>query len=190
MTSLIITGDGKWISNDNIIRKRSSTLTRSESKHPWGKILCVWLDCLGIIHHELLKSHLTICSDIYIQQLLRVNEKLHEKRSSLFSCPNVIRPDSSARSHIESVTQKTILRLQRFLLPDPPYSPDLAPTYYQLFCSLQNFLNGKVFKSEQVSQTVEEFLEYKPTSLYTDGIHKRPEGWEKVIKNNSEYIIN
>ena len=95
------------------------------------------------------------------------------------------------RDHKVKVVQETILQLQWFVLQHPPYSPDLAPTYYQIFCALQNFLNGNIFKlEEQVRQTVEEFLEYKPTAFYTDGVHKLPEGWEKVIQNNGEYIIN
>ena len=52
-------------------------------------------------------------------------------------------------------------------------------------------MNGKIFKfEEQVRQTVEKFFEYKPTALYMDGIHKLPEDWEKIIKNNGENIIN
>ena len=49
----------------------------------------------------------------------------------------------------------------------------------------------KVFKSEEkIRQTVEEFFEYKPIAIYRDGFLKLPERWEKVIKNNGEYIIN
>ena len=111
---------------------------------PTGKIF--W-NCLGIIHHKLFKSHLTITAYIWIQQLQRVNKKLHEKRPVPVNCQNVILLDDNVRPHTERVTQKTIFQLQWFILPHPPYSPDLTPTYYQLFCSLQNFLNGKIFKS-------------------------------------------
>ena len=126
----------------------------------------------GTVHHEVLKSHSTITADIYIQQLQRVKEKLHGKRPTLVNCQNVILHDN-ARPHTARITQEAILQLQLSVLPHPPYSPDLAPTDYLLFRSLQNFLNGKIFKSqEQVRQAVEEFFESEPTAFYMDGIHK------------------
>ena len=88
----------------------------------------------------------------------RVNDKLNEKRPALVDCQNVIPLDDNARLHTERVTQATILQLQWFILRHPPYSLNLPPTHYQPFCFLQNFLNGKILKSdEQVRQTVEEF---------------------------------
>ena len=41
------------------------------------------------LHHDLMKSHLTNAADIYIQQLQRVKEKLHEKRPTLVNYQNV-----------------------------------------------------------------------------------------------------
>ena len=72
-----------------------------------------------------------------------MNEKLHEKRPALVNCQNVILLDDNARPHTERVTQETIFHFQWFILPHPPYSPDLAPTHHQLFCSLQNFPEWK-----------------------------------------------
>ncbi|KAG5333135.1 SETMR methyltransferase, partial [Acromyrmex heyeri] len=88
-------------------------------------------------------------------------------------------------------TQEKILELGWLVLLHPPYSPDLAPTDYHLFCSLQNFLNGKTFNSEeQVSQAVENFFQSKLITFYKEGIDKLPGTWEKVIHNSGEYIIN
>ena len=78
-----------------------------------------------------------------------------------------------------------------YVLPHPLYSSDLAQTDYLLFRSLQNFLNGKIFRSqEQGRQAIEEFFESTPTAFYMDGIHKLPEGWEKIIMNYGDFIIN
>ena len=113
----------------------------TKSVVPTGKVF--W-NCLGIIHHELLKSYLTITVDICIRQLQRVNEKLHEKHPALVNCQNVFLLDDSVRPHTERVTQETIFKLQWLILPHPPYSLDLAPTYYQIFSSSQNFLNLQI----------------------------------------------
>ncbi|CAK9829695.1 Histone-lysine N-methyltransferase SETMAR [Anthophora retusa] len=169
-------------------------------------MLVAFFDSKGLIHYEfvptgqtvnatfyleLLKSNLTITADRYVQQLQRVQEKLHEKRPALVNRNNVILLHDDARPHTARVTQEKILELGWSVLPHPPYSPDLAPTDYHLFCSLQNFLNGKTFNSEeQVSQAVENFFQSKPTTSYKEGIDKLPEGWEKIIHNSGEYIIN
>ncbi|KOX70940.1 hypothetical protein WN51_03369 [Melipona quadrifasciata] len=51
----------------------------------------------------------------------------------------------------------------------------LAPTDYHLFCSLQNFLNGKTFNSEkQVNRAVENFFQSEPITFYKEGIDKLP----------------
>lgn len=194
----IVTGDEKWVTYDNIVCKRQ-WLDKDQPPLPDPKanihgkkiLLCVWWDCHGIIHHELLKSNLTITADRYVQQLQRVQEKLHEKRPALVNRKNVILLHDNARPHTARVTQEKILELGWSVLPHPPYSPDLAPTDYHLFCSLQNFLNGKTFNSEeQVRQAVENFFQSKPTTFYKEGIDKLPGRWEKVIQNSGDYIIN
>ena len=47
---------------------------------------------------------------------------------------------------------KTMSKLSELgyeLLPDPPYSPDLAPSDYWLFADLKNMLEGKRFGSNE-----------------------------------------
>ena len=43
---------------------------------------------------------------------------------------------------------QNLLELDWDVLPHPPYSPDLAPSDYFLFRSLQNSLNGKNFNND------------------------------------------
>jgi len=44
-------------------------------------------------------------------------------------------------------TRQKLVQLGWDVLPHPPYSPDLAPSDYHLFRSLQNSLNEKNFDS-------------------------------------------
>ena len=46
------------------------------------------------------------------------------------------------------VTRQKLLELGWDVLPHPPYSPDLAPSDYFLFRSLQNSLNDKNFNND------------------------------------------
>ena len=73
----------------------------------------------------------------------------------------------------------------------PPYSPDLAPSDYYLFQSLQNFLNGKTFNDDEAEKShLVQFFADKDQKFYERGIANLPERWQNVIEQNGKYIIH
>ena len=73
----------------------------------------------------------------------------------------------------------------------PPYSPNLAPSDYYLFRSLQSFLNGKNFNGDEaVKSHLVQFFADKDQNFYERRIMKLPERWQKVIERNVKYIID
>jgi len=70
------------------------------------------------------------------------------------------------------------------------YLPDITPSDFHLFRSLQNSLIGKNFTSlEDCKKHLEKFFAYKTKKFWEDGIFKLHERWRKVIEKNGEYII-
>ena len=70
------------------------------------------------------------------------------------------------------------------------YSPDITPLDFHLFWSLQNPLNGKNFNSlEDCKRHLEQFFAQKDKKFGEDGIRKLPEKWQKVVKQNGEYVV-
>ena len=60
-----------------------------------------------------------------------------------------------------------------------PYNPDLAPSDYYLFRSLQNSLNGKTFNDDEaVKSHLVQFFADKDQKLYERGIMKFLERWK------------
>jgi histone-lysine N-methyltransferase SETMAR len=59
----------------------------------------------------------------------------------------------------------TIHKLKWNVLPQPPYSPGLAPSDYHLFGPLKEYLDEKSFRNnEEVIQNVQEWLHWQPTA--------------------------
>ncbi|KAG5331577.1 SETMR methyltransferase, partial [Acromyrmex charruanus] len=76
------------------------------------------------------------------------------------------------------------------VLMHPPYSPDIAPSDYHLFRSLQNFLNGvKLTSKEACENHLKQFFDQKPQKFYRDGIMALPQKWQNIIENNGAYLV-
>jgi histone-lysine N-methyltransferase SETMAR len=85
----------------------------------------------------------------------RVNESLKEKRPHLVNKKGVVFYQDNARTHVSKMTQQKIKELNWEISDHQPYSPDLAPSDYHLFRSLQNHLNNKKFvRFEEVNDAI------------------------------------
>ncbi|EZA47910.1 Histone-lysine N-methyltransferase SETMAR, partial [Ooceraea biroi] len=95
----------------------------------------------------------------------------------------------NARPHVSALTLRKIGELNWELLEYPPYSPDLAPSDYHLFRSLQNFLNGKnIASADKVQRELYLFFNSKTSAFFKDGIFKLVDRWEEVIRRGGDYI--
>ena len=194
----IITGDEKWIVYNNVNRKRSwskrdepSQTTSKADIHQKKVMLSVWWDWKGVVYFELLPRNRTIDSDVYCQQLDKLNTAINKKRPELINRKGIIFHQDNARPHTSLVTRQKLRELGWELLMHPPYSPDLAPSDYHLFRSLQNSLNGKSFANDEaVKSHLDQFFADKDQKFYERGILNLPERWQKVIEQNGKYIID
>jgi [histone H3]-lysine36 N-dimethyltransferase SETMAR len=75
------------------------------------------------------------------------------------------------------------------VLPHPPYSPDLAPTDFKAFRSLQNWLNGKTFQTEdEVRTSIQEWMDSKPVAFWVKGIADLPNRWALIQEYKGDYF--
>lgn len=193
----IVTGDEKWIYYDNPKRKKSwvspgepSTSTPKRNIHGHKLLLCIWWDQLGVVYYELLKPNETVTADVYQRQLNKLNDVMLQKRPAIASNRRkVILLHDNARPHVARVVKDTLLQLEWEVLPHPAYSPDIAPSDYHLFRSMQHGLAGTRFRNaEEVRKWIDDWIAAKPTSFFQHGIAMLPKRWERVVENNGKYF--
>ena len=69
------------------------------------------------------------------------------------------------------------------------YSPDIAPSDYHLFRSMQNALMDTEFETfEDVKKFVDNFIASKDHTFFSEGIHMLPGRWRKVIDSDGHYF--
>lgn len=193
----IVTGDEKWIYYDNPVSRKQWLGPSEEPLHvPKPEIhrkktmLCVWWDQQGIIYYELLEPRETVNASLYSQQLVRMSQVLARKRPAVgVKKRKVILLHDNARPHVAKTTKETIETLGWEVLSHPAYSPDIAPSDYHLFRSMQHFLQEKNYLDfEGVRKDVDLFFASKPASFYHRGIQSLPERWAKVVDNDGYYF--
>jgi len=82
-----------------------------------------------------------------------------------------------------------LMKHETTVVPQPPYSPDLAPADFFLFPQLKSSLKGRRF------QTIEEIEEYWtrdlhaiPQNKFQDAFQNWKKRWEWCIKSGGEYF--
>ena len=153
-------------------------------------MLCIWWDQKGVLYYQLLKPGETINGERYRTQLIRLKRAIAEKRPEYTTRHKaIIFHHDNARPHVTIPVKNYLKNSGWEVLPHPPYSPDLAPSDYHLFRSMQNALTGIRFTSEQdIKNWLDSFLAAKSVQFFWDGIHKFPERWERVIASDGQYF--
>ena len=114
----MVTGDEKWVTYDNVKRKRSWS-NRDEPAQTVAKpgltarkvLLRVWWDWQGIIYYELLPYGQTLNSNLYCEQLDRLKEAIAQKRPVLVNRRGIVSHQNNARPHTSIVTRKKLREL-------------------------------------------------------------------------------
>ncbi|XP_011141333.1 histone-lysine N-methyltransferase SETMAR-like [Harpegnathos saltator] len=192
----LITSDEKWITYYDYVQKKSRSKQGEAPRFvtkPRKIMLCVWWDCKGIVHYELLPPGETINSDLYCQQLARLHLVIQKKRPELVNSKGVVyhlQPDNTG-SHTSLTTRQKLRELGWEVLMHPPYSPDLAPSDYHLFRFLTYSLKGVTLPSKEACEDhVVKLFNKKSRQYYNTGIMVLPKKWQKVIEQNGAYVTS
>lgn len=193
----IVTGDEKWVWYENPKRRKSWTMPGEPSTSTVRRftnrskvMLCIWWDQTGVLYYELLKPSETVTGDRYRQQLLNLNQAISSKRPQYGQRHDkIILQHDNARPHVAIGVKETLKRLGWEILPHPPYSPDIAPSDFHLFRSMQHSLAEQTFNSyKDIENWIDQWIASKNQEFFYRGIHSLPERWSKVVAVNGNYF--
>ena len=152
-------------------------------------MVTAWWRSHGLIHHSFMKHGQMITAETSCNQLGSIMKNLAEKQSKLVNRDRPILLHDNARPHTENQTQFKILELKLESIDHPTYSLDLSPTDYPLFQNLDNFLQGKIFNSQQADKNVfRTFISSRSSGFYAKGINKLPLKWQKCFSSSGAYF--
>ncbi|KOC61211.1 Histone-lysine N-methyltransferase SETMAR [Habropoda laboriosa] len=107
----------------------------------------------------------------------------------LFIKKKIIFHQDNARPHTSGLTMAKIAEFKFNLLPQPAYSPDLAPSDFHLFPKLKKFLRGCRFSSDdELIAAVNVYFEDLQEKDFRDGITGLEHRWMNCIEVQGDYV--
>jgi len=90
----------------------------------------------------------TVTSDRYFDTMVHLCQAMKVKRPGLLSRGVIIIHDN-VTPHTSGLvcTLRVLTDFGWYVFQHPPYSPDLAPSHYYLFCELKQSIGGQRFQS-------------------------------------------
>lgn len=194
----IVTGDETYIYDYQPETKEQSKVWVHKGSPPPVKfkvsnsagktMVTVFWDTQGVILLDYLERGKTMNGVYYAELLKRLREAIKQKRRGKLSRGILLQHDN-APAHTSHVAQTAAHDCGFQSLPHPPYSPDLAPSDFHLFCNLKKSLGGSHFSDvKELKSFLDEWFCEKSLDFYLQGIQALPRRWQKCIDVDGGYV--
>ncbi|UYV67645.1 hypothetical protein LAZ67_5001444 [Cordylochernes scorpioides] len=180
----IITGDETWVYDYDPETKRQYAEWRGQGEprpkksrilKSRNKVL------LGIVHHEYLPAGQTVIKEMYLDILRHLREAIRKKMPEKWPNGDWILHHNNARPHTAHLVTK--------ILPQPPYSPDIAPNYFFLFPKLKAVLKGRHFDTrDDIIEKSLLALKSIPKELYKNCFDNLGKRWRWCVEARGDYF--
>ena len=146
----VITGDESWVYGYGSEVKAQSYQLRRPKKAGQVRsnvkvLLTVFLDWNGVVHHEFLPQGRTVKKEYNLEVMSWLREAIRLKRKELWKNQTWILHHDNAPAHTSMPVREFLAKNQTIIMPQPPYSPDLAPADFFLFPKTENTDARKAF---------------------------------------------
>jgi transposase len=114
----------------------------------------------------------------YLDVLKRLRESIRRKRPQLWRNNSWILHHEIAPVHLSLLIRDFLAKHETTVLPQPPYSPDLAPADFFFFPKIKSTLKGQRFQSvDEIEENLLEDLCAIPKNAFQDCFRKWRKRW-------------
>ena len=195
----IITGDETWIyaydpeTTDQSSEYRAKGEARPkrprQSRSKIKVMLTVFFDFRGVVHYEFLPPSQTVNKEYYLSVMRRLREAIRKKRPDLWKDNSWFLHHDNAPSHTALILRDFFAKNATNIVPQPPYSPDLAPCDFWLFPKLKRPLRGNCFESiEDIQRESARALKAIPEEDFLACFEDWKKRWHKCIISGGDYF--
>jgi histone-lysine N-methyltransferase SETMAR len=110
------------------------------SKSRMKSMLIVFFDAQWVVHYEFVYEGQTVKGAFYLEVLRRMKRRVNRVRPAIAG--NRKLHHDNAPSHTCSKVTDYLTKIGIATVPQPPYSPDLAPADFFLFPKVKSSLKG------------------------------------------------
>ena len=130
-------------------------------------LLTIFFDCDVVVLHEFLQQGRTVNKDCYLEVMGRLREAIRQKHTELWKNQLWILHHDNAPAHTSMLVREFLAKNKTVIMPQPPYSPDLAPADFFLFPKLKTPMKGKRFATiEEIKEKSKQELLAIPKSAF------------------------
>jgi [histone H3]-lysine36 N-dimethyltransferase SETMAR len=195
----VITGDETWVYGyDPETKVQSSQWQHTGSPRPKKArksrsavktMLTVFFDCKGVVHHEYAPPGQAVTKEYYVSVLRRLRDAVRRKRPDLWRNDDWQIHHDNAPAHASRLVQNFLAKHRISQVPQPPYSPDLAPCDFWLFQKLKTPLKGRRFQSvDEIKKNTTKQLMAISKNEFSECFQKWQERWNKCIQSQGDYF--
>ncbi len=173
------------------LRRHESRPQKPQRTLATGKVMVVtFFDSLGLIYREFVHRPVTINQIVFRQIITRFDIACQNRRPrGTVRGRRFIHMDNTS-SHTAGLTLQHLRNLGWTVIPQPPYSPDLALNDFWLYPRVKRGLKGRKFRT---TQDLEDAFDQEVANICLDEyrtclLRKWPARWRKCLAHQGRYF--
>jgi len=152
-------------------------------------LIVFFFDWKGIVHHEFVPRGETVNKEFYLKVLKRLRESVRRERPGAWTNKTWMLHHDNAPAHASLLIREFLAKQEMIVVPQPPYSPDLAPADFFLFPNLKSTLKGHRFQTiEEIKENSLQNLRAILQNTFQDAFQNWKKRWERCINSRGEYF--
>ena len=131
----------------------------------------------------------TVNREFHLNVLKRLREAVRRKRPEAWANNTWLLHHDNAPANASLLIREFLTNHETTVVPQPPYSQDLAPADFFFFPKLKSSLKGRRFQTvEEVEENSIRGLRAIPQNTFQNAFQNWEKRWERCIKSGGEYF--